>query len=310
MSKRAVASESAGPAPTDPLLERFLEHLAVERRLSPRTLQAYRYQLSELARQLWPAQPPDWPTLDPASLRQAIASGHRKGLAAKSLAQRLSAVRSFYKYLRRRGDGIERNPAAGLKAPKGARKLPSVLDSDTVTRLLEIPDDEPLAQRDRALLELFYSSGLRLAELAALDWLDLDLDEGSVRVLGKGSKTRIVPVGRKAIEALQALRLSATDRAGPVFRSRRGGRLGARAIQLRLVHWAQKQGLWQRVHPHLLRHSFASHLLESSGDLRAVQELLGHADIGTTQIYTHLDFQHLAQVYDQAHPRARRKAGG
>jgi integrase/recombinase XerC len=291
----------------DPLLERFLQHLAVERRLSPRTLQAYRQQLSALAQQLWPEQPPAWPALDPASLRQAIASGHRQGLAARSLAQRLSAVRSFYKYLRRRGDGIEHNPAAGLKAPKGARKLPGVLDSDTITRLLEIPADEPLALRDRALLELFYSSGLRLAELAGLDWLDLDLADGSVRVLGKGGKTRIVPVGRKAIEALQALRQHAADRAGAVFRSRRGGRLGVRAIQLRVVHWARRQGLWQRVHPHLLRHSFASHLLESSGDLRAVQELLGHADIGTTQIYTHLDFQHLAQVYDQAHPRARRR---
>jgi integrase/recombinase XerC len=304
-----VADDAPALAQTaaDPLLERFLQHLAVERRLSPRTLQAYRQQLSALAQQLWPEQPPAWPALDPASLRQAIASGHRQGLAARSLAQRLSAVRSFYKYLRRRGDGIEHNPAAGLKAPKGARKLPGVLDSDTITRLLEIPADEPLALRDRALLELFYSSGLRLAELAGLDWLDLDLADGSVRVLGKGGKTRIVPVGRKAIEALQALRQHAADRAGAVFRSRRGGRLGVRAIQLRVVHWARRQGLWQRVHPHLLRHSFASHLLESSGDLRAVQELLGHADIGTTQIYTHLDFQHLAQVYDQAHPRARRR---
>ena len=298
----------ARAADLDPQLQHFLQHLEVERRLSPRTVDAYRRQLTELAHSLWPQQPSAWNRLSTAELRSAIAGAHRSGLSPKSLAQRLSAVRSLFRFLRRRGAVDGANPAAGLKPPKGERRLPGVLDGDTITRLLEIPDDDPLATRDRAILELFYSSGLRLSELAALNWADLDLREGSVRVLGKGSKTRIVPVGSKALAALEALRqqqpAEATD---PVFCSRRGGRLGVRAIQLRLRHWAQQQGLWQRVHPHLLRHSFASHLLESSGDLRAVQELLGHADIATTQVYTHLDFQHLAQVYDGAHPRARRK---
>ncbi len=295
----------------DPLLQDFLRHLQVERRLSPRTVDAYQRQLNELAHGLWPERPSAWPQLAAAQLRQAIAGAHRGGLAPKSLAQRLSAVRSLYRFLRRRGVVDGANPAAGLKPPKGERRLPGVLDTDTITRLLEIPDDEPLATRDRAILELFYSSGLRLSELAALSWIDVDLSEGSVRVLGKGSKTRIVPVGSKAIAALQALRNQDLhgDPQQPLFRSR-GGRLGVRAIQLRLRHWARKQGLWQRVHPHLLRHSFASHMLESSGDLRAVQELLGHADIATTQVYTHLDFQHLAQVYDGAHPRAKRKGPG
>lgn len=299
---------SARAAELDPQLQRFLSHLQVERRLSPRTVDAYRRQLNELAQNLWPDQPSAWEDLGAATLRQAIASAHRAGLAPKSLAQRLSAVRSLYRYLRRRGAVDGANPAAGLKPPKGERRLPGVLDTDTVTRLLEIPDDDPLSVRDRAILELFYSSGLRLSELAALSWTDVDLGEGSVRVLGKGSKTRIVPVGSKAVAALQALRSQQPAQpVEPLFRSRNGGRLGIRAIQLRLRHWAQRQGLWQRVHPHLLRHSFASHVLESSGDLRAVQELLGHADIATTQVYTHLDFQRLAQVYDSAHPRAKRK---
>ena len=308
MQRQAMVSPADSAPATDRLVADFLEHLRVERRLSPRTLQAYQRQLAAVAAIVWPDQQPDWRSLDAQALRQAVAAGHRQGLAPRSLAQQLSALRSFYRYLRRRGDGQQANPAAGLKAPKGARKLPGVLDGDAVTRLLEIPDDEALSVRDRALLELFYSSDLRLSELAALDWPDLNLDDASVRVLGKGSKTRIVPVGSKARQALQVLRTQAADPQGPVFcSSRGGGRLGVRAIQLRLRHWAQRQGLWQRVHPHLLRHSFASHLLESSGDLRAVQELLGHADIATTQVYTHLDFQHLAQVYDQAHPRARRK---
>jgi len=292
----------------DPQLHQFLQHLQVERRLSPRTVDAYRRQLQNLAEELWPQQPACWAELSAAQLRQAIAGAHRAGLSSKSLAQRLSAVRSLFRFLRRRSDVAGANPAAGLKPPKGERRLPGVLDSDTVTRLLEIPDDEPLAVRDRAILELFYSSGLRLSELAALSWIDVDLAEGSVRVIGKGSKTRIVPVGRKAVAALQVLRQqSAAQVDDPLFNARHGGRLGVRAIQLRLRHWAQRQGLWQRVHPHLLRHSFASHVLESSGNLRAVQELLGHADIATTQVYTHLDFQHLAQVYDAAHPRAKRR---
>ena len=214
----------------------------------------------------------------------------------------------------RRGT-LAANPATGLRAPKAPRKLPEVLDPDEMTRLVEVPDADPIGKRDRALLELMYSSGLRLAEVCGLRWRELDLDDGLVRVTGKGSKTRVVPVGRHACAALKAWRAESAvagaaahaDAAAPVFPGRGGAPIGPRAIQLRLRQLARQQGIWKRVHPHLLRHSFASHVLESSGDLRGVQELLGHADIATTQIYTHLDFQHLAKVYDAAHPRAKRK---
>jgi integrase/recombinase XerC len=205
---------------------------------------------------------------------------------------------------------IEHDPAAGVRGPRTRRKLPQVLDVDEATALVETANgDDALGVRDRAMLELFYSSGLRLSELVGLTWRDLDLDEGLVRVLGKGSKTRLVPVGRFAVSALRELAADAADdEAGaPVFVGRGGRAISARAVQKRMKQLALRQGIPRNVHPHLLRHSFASHLLESSGDLRAVQELLGHADIGTTQIYTHLDFQHLAKVYDAAHPRAKRK---
>ncbi|GMU42870.1 MAG: tyrosine recombinase XerC [Xanthomonadales bacterium PRO6] len=287
----------------------FLAHLTVERRLSPRTIVAYRAQLGEVARALAPVAP-GWTQVRRDQLRSVVADAHRRGLASRSLALMLAATRSFYRWLRQHRHFEPVSPAQGLRAPKPARRLPAVLDTDAVTRLVEIPADERLSIRDRALLELFYSSGLRLAEVAALRWADLDLADASVRVLGKGGKTRIVPVGSQAVHALRALAAEGgAEPAQPVFGNGRGGALSPRAIQARVRHWARKQGIWQRVHPHLLRHSFASHLLESSGNLRAVQELLGHADIGTTQIYTHLNFQHLAEVYDQAHPRARRKSG-
>jgi integrase/recombinase XerC len=200
------------------------------------------------------------------------------------------------------------NPAQSVRAPKSARKLPNVLDADETAALLAIPDDTLIAARDRAMLELFYSSALRLSELCALRWRDIDLDDAMVRVTGKGAKTRVVPVGGKAVEALRAWRAQSGGAAqGAVFPGRGGAGLSPRAVQTRLKYWAAKLGIWKRVHPHLLRHSCASHLLESSGDLRGVQEMLGHADIATTQVYTHLDFQHLARVYDAAHPRARRK---
>lgn len=288
----------------------FLAHLTVERRLSPRTTQAYRAQLTEVAQALLRQAIGDWTEVRRDQVRGVIADGHRRGLAPRSLALMLAAVRSFYRWLRQYRHPALNNPAQGVRPPKPGKRLPAVLDADAVTRLVEIPGDERLSTRDRALLELFYSSGLRLSEVAALRWGDLDLADGSVRVLGKGSKTRIVPVGSLAVEALRQLAQEAGQEiAQPVFGNGRGGPLSPRAIQARVKHWAQKQGIWQRVHPHLLRHSFASHLLESSGDLRAVQELLGHADIGTTQVYTHLNFQHLAEVYDKAHPRARRKSG-
>src|SRR5690606_14739015 len=246
--------------------------------------------------------------LGPEDVRAFVAAEHRRGLSPKSLQRRLSAVRSFYRWLLKNGR-IAASPAAAIRAPKAPRKLPQVLDPDEAKVLVEVPTDAPLGLRDRALLELFYSSGLRLSELCALRWRDLDLADGLVTVLGKGGKQRSVPVGSHARDALEAWRReTGAGNDAPVFPGRRGP-ITPRAVQLRLRQLAQRQGLFKRVHPHLLRHSFASHVLESSGDLRGVQELLGHADIATTQIYTHLDYQHLARVYDAAHPRAKRKKG-
>ena len=286
-------------------IDAFLAHLSVERQVSAHTLDAYRRDLAALA--TWAAtQHAELVALPAEQLRVFVASEHRRGLSPKSLQRRLSACRSFYRWLLRHGR-IVANPAAAIRAPKAPRKLPQVLDVDEASRLVEVPTDVPLGLRDRALLELFYSSGLRLSELCGLRWHDLDLGEGLVQVLGKGRKQRSVPVGshaRAALAAWRAVQQPASD--APVFPGRNGA-ITPRAVQLRLRQLAQRQGLFKRVHPHLLRHSFASHVLESSGDLRGVQELLGHADIATTQIYTHLDFQHLARVYDAAHPRARRK---
>ncbi len=292
-------------AATSPV-EEYLSHLAVERRSSPHTLDAYRRDLSSLAQ--WAgAQSRELLELNADDLRLYVASEHRRGLSATSLQRRLSACRSFYGWLLRNGH-IKANPADAVRAPKAARKLPQVLDVDEAVQLVELPTDGPLGLRDRALLELFYSSGLRLAEVCGLRWGALDFEQGLVTVLGKGSKQRVVPVGSHALNALAAWRDSRKGWVNLfVFPGRNDKPISSRAIQLRLRHLAQRQGVFKRVHPHLLRHSFASHMLESSGDLRAVQELLGHADIATTQIYTHLDFQHLAKVYDAAHPRAKRK---
>lgn len=287
-------------------IEDFLAYLQVERQMSAHTLDAYRRDLEVLAQ--W-AQPQDLDvvTLQPDQLRLFVAAEHRRGLSPKSLQRRLSACRSFYTWLLKHGR-IQANPAAAIRSPKAPRKLPQVLDPDEAKTLVEVPTDAPLGLRDRALLELFYSSGLRLSELCALHWRDLDLDEGLVTVLGKGRKQRSVPLGSHARRALHEWRASTgAAQDAPVFPGRNGGMITPRAVQLRMRQLAQRQGLFKRVHPHLLRHSFASHILESSGDLRGVQELLGHADIATTQIYTHLDYQHLAKVYDAAHPRARRK---
>ncbi len=286
-------------------IDDFLAHLAVERRASAHTLDAYRRDLEALC--AWATTHAlDVPALDAGQLRGFIAAEHRRGLSPKSLQRRLSACRSFYGWLLRQGR-IAASPAAAIRAPKAPRKLPQVLDPDEAKALVEVPTDAPLGRRDRALLELFYSSGLRLSELCALRWRDLDLDDGLVTVLGKGNKQRSVPLGSHARAALADWRASgAAGEGDPVFPGRNGP-ITPRAVQLRLRKLAQQQGLFKRVHPHLLRHSFASHILESSGDLRGVQELLGHADIATTQIYTHLDYQHLARVYDDAHPRARRR---
>ncbi|WP_242112548.1 tyrosine recombinase XerC [Luteimonas aquatica] len=288
----------------------FIAHLQVERRLSAHTLDAYRRDLDALS--AWTrAQGMD----DPAALRDAdirafVAAERRRGLSATSLQRRLSACRSYYQWLLKHGR-IAANPAVSVRAPKAPRKLPQVLDTDEAVRLVELPTDAALGLRDRALLELFYSSGLRLSELCGLRWRDLDLDGGLVTVLGKGSKQRSVPVGSHAREALRAWRgQTGAANDAPVFPGRHGAPISPRAVQIRVKQLGVRQGLFKHVHPHMLRHSFASHVLESSGDLRGVQELLGHADIATTQIYTHLDFQHLAKVYDAAHPRAKRKSSG
>jgi integrase/recombinase XerC len=297
---------------SSPHVEDFLSHLQVERRVSAHTLDAYRRDLTAL--NAWSAEQgiDDVATLHTEQLRAFIAAEHRRGMSPKSLQRRLSACRSFYQWLLKHAR-IAASPAAGIRAPKAPRKLPQVLDVDEAVQLVELPTDVPLGVRDRAILELFYSSGLRLSELCALRWCDLDLADGLVTVLGKGSKQRSVPVGSHARKALEAWRMDSQQQAGaaadrPVFPGRGGMPITPRAVQIRLRGLAQRQGLFKRVHPHLLRHSFASHVLESSGDLRGVQELLGHADIATTQIYTHLDYQHLAKVYDGAHPRAKRKS--
>ena len=294
-------------------LDAYLEHLRRERQLSPHSLAGYRRDLDKLLALGHAAGLERWEQLDGRGLRRMLAGLHQQGLAPRSLARFLSAVRGLYRYLIREGH-CQHDPSAGLRPPKGEQRLPKLLDADRAQQLLDgasdgaPPEDDFLASRDRAMLELFYSSGLRLSELTGLDLPQLDLAAGLVRVRGKGNKVRELPVGRQAREALQAwlpLRQGvAVDQA--LFVGQRGQRLSPRAVQLR-VRQAGVRELGQHLHPHMLRHSFASHLLESSQDLRAVQELLGHADIGTTQIYTHLDFQHLARIYDQAHPRARRR---
>ena len=289
------------------MIEEFLSHLQVERRMSAHTLDAYRRDLAAMAEWASAQAISDPSALDAEQLRAFITAEHRRGLSPKSLQRRLSACRSYFSWLLKHGR-ITASPAAALRAPKAPRKLPQVLDADEASRLVEVPTDVPLGLRDRALLELFYSSGLRLSELCGLRWHDLDLANGFVTVLGKGNKERKVPVGshaRKALHEWRGEQKAVAD--APVFPGRNGGPLSQRAVQIRMKLLAQKQGMFKNVHPHMLRHSFASHILESSGDLRGVQELLGHADIATTQIYTHLDFQHLAKVYDAAHPRAKRK---
>jgi integrase/recombinase XerC len=293
----------------DEAITRFIAYLRDERRYSPATLRNYARTLFGLRAALAAQGLTRWRDVRTEQVQSFIAAAHRAGRSAGTLRDMLSAVRSFYRYLLREGESAS-NPALGVRAPRAARKLPQVLDVDQVAVLLDFPPDDAEAVRDRALFELIYSSGLRVGELTHLRWRDLDLEEGLVRVTGKGNKTRIVPIGRRARHALAVLR--AQDRPSTddlLARSARGRPLSPSAVRRRLKQRARQQGLCQRVYPHLLRHSCASHVLESSGDLRAVQELLGHADIGTTQIYTHLDFQHLARVYDAAHPRARRRRG-
>ncbi|MFP4129749.1 MAG: tyrosine recombinase XerC [Halorhodospira sp.] len=293
-------------------LERFDRYLATERRLAEHTRQRYRRDLEAFRRHCSDRGLSHWAEVGQAVVRGFIAQGRRRGLAATTLARQLAAVRSLYRFLLREGVA-QADPAAGVRPPRAQHRLPGTLDPDEVAGLLDSADlEDPLQARDAALFELVYASGLRLSEVVGLDLPDLDRSEGLVRVVGgKGAKDRIVPVGRQALRALAAWlrhRPAWADPATPaLFVGRHGGRLGGRSVQRRLQRLARLRGLQRQVHPHMLRHSFATHLLESSGDLRAVQELLGHADITSTQVYTHLDFQHLAQVYDRAHPRARRR---
>ena len=290
----------------------FLGYLQHQRQLSPRTISSYQRDLQRVAQYCLQHNIDHWSHLSAHELRQYVSFRHRQGLSGRSIQRELSALRSFYNYLLQE-NRLSSNPVQGISAPKSPRKLPKILDVDQLSHLLHQPSGEAdaLEIRDHAMMELFYSSGLRLSELVGLNLLDMDLEDGITSVTGKGGKTRIVPVGRFARQAIERwleprLQLI-TDGESALFISRNGTRISQRAVQSRLQRCAIKSGLPEHLHPHKLRHSFASHMLESSQDLRAVQELLGHADISTTQIYTHLDFQHLARVYDQAHPRAKKR---
>ncbi len=291
-------------------LDEFIDYLAQTRQLSPHTCSNYRRDLDKLAAFCQERHLANAGAVHAADVRHWVAKLHQGGLGGRSIQRCLSSLRSFYKF-RHRHHGENHNPAQGIQAPKSAKRLPKALDTDQVQQLLAIDGDDWFSCRDRAMLELFYSSGLRLAELVNLDLDSIDLREGLVTVTGKGNKTRSLPVGRMAIKAVRdwlAVRaLDVTPDDNALFISRRGRRISHSSIQARLKKYSLQQQLGQSVHPHMLRHSFASHILESSADLRSVQELLGHANISTTQVYTHLDFQHLAKVYDQAHPRAGKK---
>ncbi|SDB39304.1 integrase/recombinase XerC [Pseudidiomarina indica] len=294
------------------LRQPFLDHLAGERGLAELTLTSYGRILADDINALAGLRVEQPEQLTLAVLERLLVSWRSRGLGDASLALRLAAWRTFCQYLIRE-NWLDDNPASQLKAPRKAKRLPKNLDVDSITQLLRLPVDDPLAIRDSAMMELLYGSGLRLAELVALDVDAIHTRHRELRVLGKGNKTRIVPYGRFAAEALERwLPIRAQWLGGrldelALFISQRQQRIHPRTVQQRLNYWGQQQGLKGTLHPHKLRHSFASHMLESSGDLRAVQELLGHANLSTTQVYTHLDFQHLAKVYDGAHPRARKK---
>lgn len=286
--------------------EQFLGYLHDVRQLSPHTLSNYRRDLQQLAAFCEAHELTSAASIQIGDIRNFAAGLHRRGKQGKTIQRSLSAIRSFYNYLGRQ-HGLRHNPAQGVQAPKQAQRLPKTLDADQVEVYLKAQGSQPIDLRDQAIAELFYSSGLRLSELTDLDIADIDLTSQLIRVTGKGSKTRDLPVGRVAQQAIRAWLAVRPEIAGEtaLFTSNRGQRISTRSIQARLRKRGRETQMRQDIHPHMLRHSFASHMLESSGDLRAIQELLGHANISTTQIYTHLDFQHLAKVYDAAHPRAR-----
>jgi integrase/recombinase XerC len=291
-------------------LPKFFGYLNVERRMSPHTDSNYRRDLKRFVAHCDKNGVTEWSRVDHQHVRSFAAAEHRGGSSPRTIQRRLSALRSFYNFLLR--EGVAKvNPGIDVQAPKAKKRLPSTIDVDQMTRLLSFRTDEEIGVRDKAIMELFYSSGLRLSELCGLDDEHINLPDRSVRVLGKGKKERIVPIGRFAVEAivhwLRERPKVANVGTTALFVGERGERISPRTVQKRVAAWARSQGLGVHVHPHMFRHSFATHLLESSHDLRGVQELLGHANIATTQIYTHLDFQHLAKIYDAAHPRARRK---
>ncbi len=290
---------------------RFLAHLSTERRLSPHTDSNYKRDLERFIAYCTQQGVSEWSSVDSQHIRMFAAAEFRRGSSARTIQRRLSALRSFFKYLIREAV-LKGNPALDVQAPKAKKRLPQTIDADQMARLLTFRSDATLDVRDKAIMELFYSSGLRLSELVGLDVGDLDLADRTVRVTGKGQKTRVVPVGSHAAKAVSAWIKERTTIAAvgelALFVGQNGARLGPRTIQRRISQWAIRQGVGVHMHPHMFRHSFATHLLESSQDLRGVQELLGHANISTTQVYTHLDFQHLAKIYDRSHPRARKRA--
>lgn len=290
------------------LLSEYLNHLNVERGLSALTRENYARDITNLLDQ---NKETPLEQLNTTDIRKTVAKLHSKGLSGKSIARMLSSWRGFFDFLVKR-KGFSQNPAKGIRAPKSAKSLPQALSIEQAIKLVDIKDEDILSLRDHAVLELFYSSGLRLGELVNLNTDQIDFTEGTVMVHGKGNKTRIVPLGSHAMSALKkwldlrASLLKNNQAEKAVFIGKHGKRISARNIQYRLKDWSIKQGVNTAVHPHMLRHSFASHVLQSSGDLRAVQEMLGHANISTTQVYTHLDYQHLTKVYDTAHPRAKK----
>ncbi|MBI0548986.1 tyrosine recombinase XerC [Pectobacterium parmentieri] len=308
MSRQPTSSESPPSSLLQTDVDAFLRYLKAERQLSPLTLTSYSRQLSAVITILSAAGVVDWRKLDASGVRSVVSRSKRDGLHSASLALRLSALRSFLDWMVSRGV-LTANPAKGVSTPRAGRPLPKNMDVDEMNCLLEIDLDDPLAVRDRTMLEVMYGAGLRLAELVGMDYQHIDLASGEVWVVGKGSKERKLPIGKTAVTWLErwlALRELFGPQDNAVFISNQGRRISMRNVQKRFAEWGVKQGVNSHVHPHKLRHSFATHMLESSGDLRAVQELLGHANLTTTQIYTHLDFQHLASVYDAAHPRAKR----
>ena len=290
-------------------LQKYWTYLKIERQVSPHTLSNYQRQLVRVVKILQHAGIQQWQQVTPSVVRFVIAQSHKDGLHEKSLALRLSALRRFLSYLVQLGE-LKVNPATGISAPKQAKHLPKNIDTEQVQQLLANDSKEPIDIRDRAIIELLYSSGLRLSELQGLNLNSINIRVREVRVIGKGNKERVVPLGRYASHAIQQwlkVRLLFNPKDEALFVSQLGNRMSHRAIQMRLETWGIRQGLNSHLNPHKLRHSFATHMLEASSDLRAVQELLGHSNLSTTQIYTHLNFQHLAEVYDSAHPRAKRK---